>query len=145
MLLNRVPRPWFTCNRGPRQGDPLSPHLFLIIADILQSMIKQNNFVGHPISEDHPCPVLQYVDDTLILSCADLGDIKTLKKILHACSDTIGLKINFSKSTTVLMNIEEQQLSPMIVILGYRLEGFPQTSWDCHCPHTNLASQHSAL
>jgi hypothetical protein len=83
-------------------------------------MIKQNNFVGHPISEDHPCPVLQYVDDTLILSCADLGEIKTLKKILHACSDTIGLKINFSKSTAALMNIEEQQL-------GYRLEGFPQT------------------
>ena len=40
VLLNGVPGPWITCKRGLRQGDALSPYLFLLVADVLQSMIK---------------------------------------------------------------------------------------------------------
>jgi hypothetical protein len=41
VLLNRVPIKTIHCRRGVRQGDPLSPHLFVLAVDLLQSIINK--------------------------------------------------------------------------------------------------------
>jgi retron-type reverse transcriptase len=41
VLLNGVPRKSFRCKRGVRQGDPLSPLLFVLAADLLQSIVNK--------------------------------------------------------------------------------------------------------
>jgi len=53
VLLNGVPGKTFHCKRGVRQGDPLSPLLFVLAADLLQSIINKATQRGHlrlPIS-----------------------------------------------------------------------------------------------
>jgi len=40
VLLNGVPGKNFTCKRGVKQGDPLSPLLFVLAAEILQYVIN---------------------------------------------------------------------------------------------------------
>jgi hypothetical protein len=40
ILLNGVPGKVFHCRRGVRQGDPLSPLLFVLTADLLQSIVN---------------------------------------------------------------------------------------------------------
>jgi hypothetical protein len=41
ILLNGVPGKTIHCRRGVRQGDPLSPLLFVLAADLLQSIINK--------------------------------------------------------------------------------------------------------
>jgi retron-type reverse transcriptase len=71
VLLNGVPRKTFHCKRGIRQGDPLSPLLFMLAADLLQSIINKETQMGHlrlPIpAPTLDFPIIQYADDTLII------------------------------------------------------------------------------
>jgi hypothetical protein len=41
ILLNGTPGPWIQIKRGLRQGDSLSPLLFIILVDVLQQVIKR--------------------------------------------------------------------------------------------------------
>jgi hypothetical protein len=71
VLLNGSPGKVFHCRRGVRQGDPLSPLLFVLAANYLQSMLnaeRRRNFFTLPIPlhNDSDFPILQYADDILI-------------------------------------------------------------------------------
>ncbi|CAN6253863.1 unnamed protein product [Urochloa humidicola] len=130
VLLNGVPGNWIQCRRGLRQGDPLSPFLFIIVADVLQRLISQasrNGLLAHPVDDSLPCPVLQYADDTLILVRGDVQTITALKQVLDSFSAATGLVINFHKSTFVPMNVDELVSIQMANILGCPVSTFPQT------------------
>jgi len=72
MLLNGVCGKVFHCRRGVRQGDPLCPLLFVLAADLLQSIINRAKELGllrllTPLQCTNDFPILQYADDTLII------------------------------------------------------------------------------
>jgi retron-type reverse transcriptase len=72
VLLNGSPGKVFHCKRGVRQGDPLSPLLFVIAADLLQSIINKARSFGLlslpiPLQYTEDFPILQYANDTLIV------------------------------------------------------------------------------
>jgi hypothetical protein len=46
ILLNGLPGKHFQCKRGVRQGDPLSPLLFVLDADLLQCIINRGHQDG---------------------------------------------------------------------------------------------------
>ena len=48
VLLNGVPRKKVHCRRGVRQGDPLSPLLFVLAADFLQVLVNKAKDMGMP-------------------------------------------------------------------------------------------------
>jgi hypothetical protein len=52
VLLNGVPGKVFHCRRGMRQGDLLSPLLFVLAADLLQSIVnraKEQGLLNFPV------------------------------------------------------------------------------------------------
>jgi hypothetical protein len=104
----------------------MSPYLFLLVADVLQTLIQTDGQVRHPLA-DSPCTVLQYADDTLILLRGELQDVERLKLLLDLSSTATGLKINYDKSTAVPMHIPDRDLPACLQVLGCRQEGFPQT------------------
>jgi hypothetical protein len=55
ILINGQPSPYFKPHRGIRQGDPLSPYLFILCADVFSGLITkaQNQSLIHGISIVH--------------------------------------------------------------------------------------------
>ena len=92
VILNGVPGKVIKCKRGVRQGDPLSPLLFVATAELLQVMVNnawENGTISLPLENSfgQKFPVLQYADDTLLIMPADNEQIENLKEILNAFSD----------------------------------------------------------
>jgi hypothetical protein len=118
VLLNGVPGKVFHCKRGVRQGDPLSPLLFVLAADFLQDLLnsaKQHGLLSLPLVLPHnqDFPILQYADDTLIFMKADARQLFFLKAMLNTFADSTGLKVNFDKSMMVPINVSEAKLEIM--------------------------------
>ena len=115
VLLNRMPGKKFNCKRGVRQGDPLSPLLFVLAADFLQSMINNAKDMGQlnlPIQMQHnkDFPVIQYADDTLIIAEGDPKQLFFLRSVMNTFSLNTGLKVNFMKTMMVPINVPEERL-----------------------------------
>lgn len=79
VLVNGSPTDEFKMEKGIRQGDPLAPFLFLVVAEGLNGLLKQavatNNYrpmkVGKGIGVD--VDLLQFADDALFFgeACAE--------------------------------------------------------------------------
>jgi len=131
-LLNGVKGKTFHCRRGVRQGDPLSPLLFVLAADFLQDLLnsaKDHGLLSLPIAHPHSqdFPILQYADDTLIFMKADARELFFLKAILNSFVESIGLKVNFNKSMMVPINVADDRLEILSRILGCSKGSLPFT------------------
>jgi hypothetical protein len=94
---------YFQTRKGLRQGDPVSPILFNIVADMLVILIERAKSDGQiegviPHLVDGGLSILQYVDDTILFMEHDLKKAQNLKLILASFEQLLGLKINFYKS-----------------------------------------------
>jgi hypothetical protein len=131
ILLNGVPGKQFVCKRGVRQGDPLSPTLYVLGSDILQDVVNdllQQGAISLPIvTRDSDFPVIQYVDDTLLILPAELDQVIAPKKALNNFSLSTGLKVNFHKSSMVPINVSSERISLLAESFGYQVASLPFT------------------
>jgi hypothetical protein len=86
-----------------KQGDPLSPILFIIVVDMLAILIKEAKNEGQisrviPNIIEDDIWILQYADDTILLMDHNLNQARNMKLLLSAFEQLSGLKINFHKS-----------------------------------------------
>jgi hypothetical protein len=104
VLLNGVPGKTFHCKRGVRQGDPLSPLLFVLAADLLQSIInkaRQQDLLKLPLPKNcgQDFPIVQYADDTLLIMEACPRQLFFLRAVLNSFATSTWLKVNYNKSS----------------------------------------------
>lgn len=123
VLLNGVPGRQFHCHCGVRQCDPLSPLVFVLAADLLQSAIKDAFSRGLeelpiPTNERQDFLVIQYANDTIVLMPACTTEASRMKEILLQYVDSVDLHINFQKSTLVLINVADQLTNDISEVLG---------------------------
>jgi hypothetical protein len=87
----------------------------VLAADILQSLINQAKIDGLlnlplPTGAGSDFPVIQYADDTVVVLEACEQQLTSLKAILDSFAQSSGLKVNFSKSVMVPINITKEKL-----------------------------------
>jgi len=93
-----------------KQGDPLMPFLFLLVADgfssLMDNAVNQNLFKGFEMMKGGMIiSHLQYVDDTLCIGEATINNLWTLKALLRGFKIVSGLKVNFHKSCLLGVNV----------------------------------------
>ncbi|CAJ2646720.1 unnamed protein product [Trifolium pratense] len=116
VLVNGSPTDEFPLRRGLRQGDPLSPFLFLLAAEglnvLMEAMVARNLFTGYSIGGQESIMVshLQFADDTLLMGVKSWANVRALRAVLVLFESMSGLKVNFNKSMLVGVNIPESWL-----------------------------------
>uniref|UniRef100_A0A2N9HX34 Reverse transcriptase domain-containing protein n=1 Tax=Fagus sylvatica TaxID=28930 RepID=A0A2N9HX34_FAGSY len=109
ILINGTPKGFFGSPRGIRQGDSLSPLLFVIVMEALSKMMNRavengllSSFkVGSRDTQWVHVFHLLFADDTLIFSNANPEHIFNLRLLFTWFEAISGLRINFNKSEMV--------------------------------------------
>ncbi|XP_022032645.1 uncharacterized protein LOC110933746 [Helianthus annuus] len=130
VLVNGAPTFEFKCNKGMRQGDLISPFLFVIVMEALSCMIVRARELGLVKGIDLPfdgpsISHLFFADDAIILGEWDRDIVLNMVRILkcfHACS---GLFINFGKSNIFGLGVNLNDIDEMARLIGCRAEVFP--------------------
>ena len=101
VLINGQTSTWFDVRRGCRQGDPISPYLFILCAEILAIMIRENIHIkGIQIGEAE-YKISQFADDTELFQNGDRETFEETIKTLVSFGEKSGLKINIEKTFAV--------------------------------------------
>ena len=91
---------FFSLSRGVRQGCPLSPLLYVLVAEVLACNIRANPRIKGlclPGSSDPLSPISQYADDTSLVVCSD-DAIRACFEVYDVYERGSGSKLNLSKS-----------------------------------------------
>lgn len=111
---------------------PLSPLLFVLAADFLQTIVNKAWEIGvlkHPLSETFggDFPLIQYADDTLVILPADARILFNFKGLLRSFSYSSGLHVNFNKTFLVPINISPETTVHLANTFGCKVEAMPFT------------------
>ncbi|KAB2606847.1 hypothetical protein D8674_006564 [Pyrus ussuriensis x Pyrus communis] len=104
VLLNGQAGAPFVPSRGIRQGDPLSPYLFILVGEVLSKMIQgavgQGRLEGVKMGGSGPVIYhLFFADDTLLFLRADQKNCCNLRHLLESFCVASGQKVNLMKSS----------------------------------------------
>jgi hypothetical protein len=112
--VNGSPTEQVNIKRGLKQGDPLAPFLFLLVAEGLNALTQRAVSLGYfksfEVSSDVSVSLLQFADDTLFIGEARVENLWAMKAILRWFELVSGLKVNFSKSRLIGVNVSSNFL-----------------------------------
>lgn len=114
--------------RGVRQGDPLSPLLFILAMDFIPRWLDKlvsNGTWQLPFQDMRPC--LLYADDSLFFIKPEIRQIQAFKIVLSLFKQISGLSVNMDKSEIIFSTEEGHNFQNLVTLLGCKKGSFPFT------------------
>jgi len=113
-----------------KQGDPLTPFLFLIapegLAGVSRTTVEKDLVEGLEIGKKMvKINMLQYVDDTLVFCKANIKSIFNIKVMLNCFELASGLKVNFFKSRLGGVGVDQKEVLRFANILNCEVTKTP--------------------
>ena len=92
---------FFHIGRGCRQGDSLSPYIFILCAEILAIRIRNNKNIKGISMNENEFKLTQFADDTAVILDGSEPSLKETLNELSFYAKISGLKVNFEKTQVV--------------------------------------------
>ena len=132
ILMNGVQAGFFPSSKGLRQGDPLSPYLFVMGMEVLSVLIRkvvEGGYLSGCSIRGGRRPAfnilhLLFADDTVVFCEAKKEHLMHLSWILFWFEAASGLRINLAKSEIILVG-EVEEVDEMAVELGCKVGLLP--------------------
>ena len=101
VLVNGFLSESFKIERGCRQGDGLSPYLFLLCAEVFGMLIRKDKVLKGIMASGCEFRLSQYADDTVLFLDGSESSFEKSFEILAAFARMSGLKVNIDKTNAV--------------------------------------------
>ncbi|KAF8733041.1 hypothetical protein HU200_015400 [Digitaria exilis] len=130
ILLNGEPGGSIKNKRGLRQGDPLSPMLFILVMEVLHRLFtaaKNSNVLAPPPIRNvhHQCSI--YADDVMLFVSPTRQDLITTREVLEFFGKASGLRTNLAKCQAVRIACQPDEIELIGRILPVPIKAFPIT------------------
>ncbi|VFQ76036.1 unnamed protein product [Cuscuta campestris] len=130
ILINGSPKGYFQMKRGVKQGDPLSPLLFIIAGEglsrALNLSMKSSYITNYNTGRDMMISHLAFADDIIIFYNGECRNIYKLKHILNMYMEASGQQINYEKSKFYCGNkLGRSAISKIEGFLGMKHDKLP--------------------
>ncbi|KAM0916483.1 hypothetical protein ACQ4PT_010152 [Festuca glaucescens] len=128
VLVNGEPGARIAHARGLRQGDPLSPQLFVLAMEVVTILICKAADMGllSPIGN---CTNFQrlsvYADDVVIFVKPTVHDLVTVRELLNIFGQASRMHVSYDKTSATLIRGEEQEREMIANTLHCPLKEFP--------------------
>ena len=93
---------WFKLERGCRQGDPISPYLYLICAEVMSLMFRKNDRIKGIKIKGNETLLSLFADDTTLFLDGSEESFQEAIQTLDSFSEISGLKINNEKNSNCM-------------------------------------------
>nr|GEX11484.1 RNA-directed DNA polymerase, eukaryota, reverse transcriptase zinc-binding domain protein [Tanacetum cinerariifolium] len=122
VLVNRSPTEEFEFYKGLKQGDPLSPFLFILIMESLHLTFKRvmdaRMFNGIVLNSTMQLSHMFYADDAIFMGHWSNRNIDTLMYMLKCFHRASGLSINLNKSKLMGISVSDDKVEEAAIRLG---------------------------
>ncbi|GJR30322.1 RNA-directed DNA polymerase, eukaryota [Tanacetum coccineum] len=122
IIINGSPMEEFQFHKGLKQGDPLSPFLFILIMESLhlsfQRVVDAGMFKGITLSSSLILSHMFYADDAVFVGQWCDGNINTLVHVLDCFFHVTGLRINMRKSKLMGILVDDEKVKQAASKLG---------------------------
>ena len=101
IINNEHISPSFKLGREVRQGDPLSPYIFILVLELLSSAIKNDPNISGVRINDSEYLLSQYADDSSLILDDSSTSLECTLKLFEKFRECAGLKANIDKTEAI--------------------------------------------